>query len=258
MRTLASILILLIASDAGGSDCGNCEGRRTVGEPGPIRFACPVCEGTGEIGEPAAETSAVVAAAAGGPRPVVCRVLSSEGHSTSCGSGVLVAASGTNAIVLTAWHVVRSNRDQVSVRWPGGGSSPAKVVKSDDAWDLAALLVERPQAAPVTIAAQAPRIGDPLTIAGYGQADDYRERTGNVTLYLSPTTSHLKEFVELKAEARKGDSGGPMFNPAGELSGVLWGSDGKVTVGPCSTRLRIFLHGVRWPASCPDGRCAKR
>ena len=256
MRLIASILILLIATDAGGATCGNCGGDRTVGE-GPIRFACPVCDGTGAVPDLVPVESAAVAEAPGKPRPVVCRVLSAEGPSRSCGSGVLVAASGSNAVVLTAWHVVRTHRDQITVRWPDGDTSPARVLANDDAWDLAALLVKRPAAAPVAIAAQAPRIGDPLTIAGYGTTDEYRERTGRTSDYLSPTSSHLKEFVELQAGARKGDSGGPIFNASGELAGVLWGSEGTKTIGPCSTRVRTFLSGVKWPG-CPDGRCAKR
>ena len=279
MRLLASILMILIATYAGGAECGNCGGDRVVGEP-PIRFACPVCEGTGTTASATAEVAEVKVAAAlpapaGAPRPVVARVESSEGPSRCSGSGVLVSASGSTGVVLTNWHVVRTHRDEITVHWPDGTSSRAKVLASDDAWDLAALQVPRPAAVPVPIAASAPRIGERLTIAGYGPAPyQYREESGKCTDYGAPTASHPREFVELSATARKGDSGGPIFDARGELAGVLFGSRPGLTVGPCSSRLRQFLATVpetppaapqlaAAPApakasTCPNGRCPKR
>lgn len=295
MKLLASILILLIASDTGAAECGNCDGRRVAGEP-PILFPCPVCHGTGTLPDPEPQaTSAepappapaapVFAAAApvaccdeprpseptvGRPRPVVARV--TAGHrspSMDMGSGVLVRVSGTTGIVLTNWHVVRGHRDDVKVAWPDGSQTPGRVLAWDEAWDLAAIAVPRPDASPVQIAAQAPRLGDRLTIAGFGMEGRYLEQTGVVTEYLSPSPSHPKQFVECRTTARNGDSGGPMFNAAGELAGVLFGEAKGLTAGSCSTRLRLFLAAV--PAapgsapqlaaarcSCPDGRCQKR
>jgi S1-C subfamily serine protease len=294
MRILASILILLIASDAGGADCSACEGRRVTGEP-PILFPCPACLGTGTVADPEPQaTSAepspsppaaapVFAAAAtvatcdaprpsepavGRPRPVVARVTAGTGPSMDMGSGVLVSVSGTTGVVLTNWHVVRDKRHGVKVSWPDGTQDDARLLAWDDAWDLAALAVPRPKASPVQIAAQAPRKGDRLTIAGYGMEGRYLEQTGAVTEYLSPTPAHPKQFVECRATARHGDSGGPMFNQDGELAGVLFGEAKGLTAGSCSTRLRLFLAAVPSSpgsapqlaaarCSCPGGRCAK-
>lgn len=292
MKLLASILILLIASDTGGAECAECDGRRVSGEP-PILMPCPACMGTGTVPDPdpqatsatPAPAAPVFAAAApvaacdaprpseptvGRPRPVVARV--TAGHkspSMDMGSGVLVQVTGTTGIVLTNWHVVRGHRDDVKVAWPDGSQTPGRVLAWDDCWDLAAISVPRPAASPVQIAAQAPRLGDRLTIAGFGQEGRYREQTGAVTDYLSPSREHPQQIVECKATARQGDSGGPMFNQAGELAGVLFGEARGLTAGSCSTRLRLFLASV--PAapgsapqlaaakcSCPDGRCAKR
>ena len=56
--------------------------------------------------------------------------------------------------------------------------------------------------------------------------------------------TNVKEFVELAATARQGDSGGPILNERGELAGVLFGqSDGR-TIGSCSSRVRTFLASV--------------
>lgn len=281
----AALLCLMLAASAAAAPCGNCEGHRVVG-PGPVRYPCPVCEGSGEGPDlPAEETAAPASAMpegpaaaaaepappeAGKPRPVVARVTASargtasSGPSVSKGSGVLVAASGSQAVVLTAWHVVRGATDAVSVSWPDGSSSPATVIASEDAWDLAALACRRPAAAPVPIAASAAKLGEPLTIAGYG-AGPYREQRGACSDYLSPTREHPRQFLELKAAARKGDSGGPIFDERGELAGVLWGQKNGRTYGSSATRLRLFVAGIHSKpepaaaaATCSTGRCSKR
>jgi hypothetical protein len=277
MKLLASILILLIASDTGGAECAECDGRRVAGEP-PIFAPCPACEGTGTVPDPIPPAPVFAAAApdqagaeprpsqptVGRPRPVVARVTCGSGASLDMGSGVLVRVSGTTAVVLTNWHVIRGNRDGVKVAWPDGTQTPGRVLAWDEAWDLAAIAVPRPDASPVPIAAQAPRIGDQLTIAGFGMEGRYLEQVGVVTDYGSPTKQHPKHFVECKATARHGDSGGPMFTPDGELGGVLFGTGGGKTVGSCSTRLRLFLASVpaapgsaQQLAACPNGKCRK-
>lgn len=239
MRFPAFLAIVLAGAVAAAAPCGNCSGERIVG-PGPVRFACPVCQGTGAIPDPAPTSAA--------HRPTVARVEAASGPSRAGGSGVLVAVSGRHGLVLTNWHVVRSHRESVAVHWPDGSKSPARILETDDAWDLAALLVARPAVEPVTLAAQAPRRGDRLTIAGYGSPPFlYREDSGPCTEYLAPTPSHPSQLVELRAAARQGDSGGPIFNAGGELAGVLFGTKDGLTVGPCSTRIRIFLAGVQWP-----------
>lgn len=240
MRLLVVFALAWWAAIAAAAPCSNCHGDRVVGT-GPVRFSCPVCDGTGSVQDV--------------PRPAVARIEAADGPSRAGGSGVLVAVRGGHGIVLTNWHVVRSHRDGITVRFPDGATSAGRVLASDDVWDLAALLVTKPDAEPVTIAAKAPSLGDRLTIAGYGSHPfTYRESAGACTEFLSPTASHAREFVELQATARQGDSGGPIFDERGDLAGVLFGTKDGLTVGTCSTRLRAFLAGVKWPA-CRDGRC---
>jgi hypothetical protein len=177
------------------------------------------------------------------PRPAVARIIAPEQASTSLGSGVLVDVNRSQGLVLTNWHVVRESRSAVLVQFPDGFQSAGTVVRWDETWDLAALVIWKPNATPVQIAAAAPVVGDPLTIAGFGRGP-YREETGPCTEYLSPGTGHPQELVELRARARQGDSGGPIFNARGELAGVLFGeSDGR-TIGSCSARVRTFLATV--------------
>ena len=177
------------------------------------------------------------------PHPAVARIIAPESSSTSLGSGVLVDINRSQGLVLTNWHVVRDSRSAVLVQFPDGFQSAGTVVRWDEAWDLAALVIWKPRATPVTIAAAPPAIGDTLTIAGFGRGP-YREETGPCLDYLSPSTGYPREFVELKATARQGDSGGPIFNTRGELAGVLFGQTEGRTIGSCSTRVRAFLAAV--------------
>ena len=177
------------------------------------------------------------------PHPAVVRIVAAEKAGASLGSGVLVDANREQAIVLTNWHVVRDSRSAVLVQFPDGFQTAGTVVRWDEAWDLAALVIWKPPATPVPLAATPPAPGDLLTIAGYGRGP-YRAQTGRCTEYLSPGTGYPKEFVELSAGARQGDSGGPILNERGELAGVLFGQNNGHTIGSCSTRLRTFLASV--------------
>ena len=177
------------------------------------------------------------------PHPAVARIIAPENSGTSMGSGVLVDVNRTQGLVLTNWHVIRDSRSGVLVQFPDGFQSAGTVVRWDEAWDLAAVVIWRPAAAPVSLAAATPHPGEPLTIAGYGRGP-FRTETGPCTQYLSPGSGYPREFVELSATARQGDSGGPILNARGELAGVLFGQNEGRTIGSCSTRLRAFLAEV--------------
>jgi hypothetical protein len=177
------------------------------------------------------------------PHPAVARIVAPEQSGASLGSGVLVDVNRTQGLVLTNWHVIRDSRSAVLVQFPDGFQSAGTVIRWDEAWDLAAIVVWRPAATPVTISAAPPGIGERLTIAGFGRGT-YREESGECTEYLSPGTGYPKEFVELKATARQGDSGGPIFNDRRELAGLLFGQNNGRTIGSCSSRVREFLAGA--------------
>lgn len=185
------------------------------------------------------------------PHPSVVRVFVPESHGMSVGSGTLVAVGQQHGLVLTNWHVVRDGKGEISVVFPDGFRSGATVLKVDQNWDLAALLIWRPHVTPVPIASTPPRPGDELTIAGYGHGS-YRSVQAHCTQYVSPGDGFPYEMVEVSAEAREGDSGGPILNDRGELAGVLFGAGRGTTSGSQSNRVRWFLADV-WPTS-QDGR----
>jgi hypothetical protein len=138
---------------------------------------------------------------------------------------------------------VRDAAGLVDVVFPDGFHSHAKPLKVDQDWDLAALVVWKPNCEPVKIAMYPPRPGDLLTIHGYGRGK-YRIATGRCTNYYSPQPNFPHEMVELDVEARQGDSGGPIFNQQGEIAGVLFGAGQGTTMGSFAPRVRVFLAAV--------------
>lgn len=185
------------------------------------------------------------------PHPAVVRVFVDEGRAQANGTGSLVGAREQHGLVVTNWHVVRDAKGPIQVVFPDGFRSEATVLKTDKDWDLAALLVWRPTAVPLAIGSVAPQPGDSLTIAGYGQGD-YRAVTGKCTQYVAPSMKHPYEILELSAEARQGDSGGPILNERGELAGVLFGASRGTTTGSYCGRVRWFLSSV-WPELATTG-----
>jgi serine protease Do len=177
------------------------------------------------------------------PHPAVARIMSLETNAASFGSGTLIYKQGKHALLVTNHHVIRDSKEEILVSFPNGFRSSAKVVASDPTWDLAALLIWSPSIDAVQITKKAPQSGDELTIAGYGSGR-YRAVSGICSQYVSPGLSQPHEMVELKAVARQGDSGGPIFNQDGELAGVLFGAGWRTTAGSYSGRVKKFLDPV--------------
>ena len=177
------------------------------------------------------------------PHPAVARIIARESSGVSLGSGVLVDSNGSQGLVLTNWHVIRDSQSAVLVQFADGFQSAGTVIRFDEAWDLAAISIWKPEATPVQLAPRNPLQGEALCIAGYGRGA-YREQRGRCTEYLSPGSGYPKELVELQAPARQGDSGGPILDTEGRLAGVLFGEGDGRTIGSCVSRLRIFLASV--------------
>lgn len=186
------------------------------------------------------------------PHPAVARIVVPERDGVSLGSGTLVDVRGDYGLVVTNWHVVRDAAGPIQVEFPGGFQTQGEVVKTDMDWDLAALSIRRPPGlTPVPITPVAPQPGQWLAIAGYGSGS-WRMVSGPCTQYLAPGAEFPYELVELAAEARQGDSGGPIFNERGELAGVLFGSGPGYTSGSYGGRVLTFLASVV-PGGLPGG-----
>jgi len=140
------------------------------------------------------------------------------------GSGVLVSSDGR---VMTAAHVV-NGMDEITVQGIGGEVVRAKLLSANAAADVALLQLER-----VTAAMRVARIGDSDSVrvgeqvmvvgAPYGLA--YSMSVGWVSARWPPNTIFpdmpLAEFLQTTATINTGNSGGPLFNMAGEVIGIV-------------------------------------
>jgi hypothetical protein len=185
-----------------------------------------------ELFEPTAQT----------PHPSVVQVLAPEPGAISRGSGTLIHADGQYGYVITNWHVVRDAPSDVFVIFPDGQQSLARIVKTNDDWDLALLLIWRGTTQPMPLSAVGPQPGETLTIAGYGGEGRYRAARGVFTTFAAPEPNMPYEMFEVSVAARQGDSGGPIINERGELAGVLFGAGDGRTTGTQVGRVRTFVN----------------
>ena len=140
------------------------------------------------------------------------------------GSGVLVSADGK---VVTAAHVVQI-ADEVTVQFVNGDSVPARVVSSEPGADLALLQIAQVPVgivpAPLGDSSRA-KVGEQLFIVGAPYGISHSLSVGYVSGRHKPNTIYaelpLAEFIQTDAAINQGNSGGPMFNLAGEVIGIV-------------------------------------
>jgi serine protease Do len=140
------------------------------------------------------------------------------------GSGVLISADGK---VMTAAHVVHA-MDEINVEFIGGETVPARVVSSEPAADLSLLQLDRvPAGVRVSRLADSRtvRVGDQVLVVGapYGLA--YSLSVGYISARWPPNSVYpafpLAEFFQTDATINTGNSGGPLFNLAGDVIGIV-------------------------------------
>ena len=175
------------------------------------------------------------------------------------GSGVLVGDDGR---VMTAAHVV-NGMDEITVEGIGGEVVRATIISANAAADVSLLQLER-----VTKAMRVARLGDSngmrvgqqvmVVGAPYGLA--YSMSVGWISARWPPRTIFpdmpLAEFLQTTATINTGNSGGPVFNMAGEVIGIVsqnisksGGSEGLgflVTIN--SARALLIPRKVFWGA----------
>ena len=178
---------------------------------------------------------------------------------TETGSGVLISSSGR---VMTAAHVV-NGMDEITVEGIAGEVVRAKLVSTDAAADVSLLQIER-----VTAAMQVARMGDSDTVrvgqqvmvvgAPYGLA--HSMSVGWISARWPPNTIFrdmpLAEFLQTTATINTGNSGGPMFNMAGEVIAIVsqnisksGGSEGLGFVVTINSARKLLIEGkVFWGA----------
>jgi S1-C subfamily serine protease len=169
------------------------------------------------------------------------------------GSGVLISRDGE---ILTAAHVVQT-ADTVLVQFSGGEVIFAKVIASEPAADVALLKLNQPPPSGAVVAqlgdSDKTEVGDQIFIVGAPHGISYtlsvgyisgRRRSNHIYSGLS-----LAEFFQTDAAINQGNSGGPMFNIAGEVVGIVssiisksGGSEGLGFVGTSNMARKLLLE----------------
>lgn len=162
----------------------------------------------------------------GGPRP--------QRRSNSLGSGFVLDASG---IVVTNNHVIGDAND-VTVIFTDGRKLKAEVVGKDAKVDLAVLRVkpDKPLKAVKFGDSDKMRIGDwvmaignPFGLGGSVTAGIVSARNRDIS------DQSYGQYIQTDAAINKGNSGGPLFNMAGEVIGIntaiLSPSGGSIGIG---------------------------
>jgi S1-C subfamily serine protease len=140
------------------------------------------------------------------------------------GSGVLISVDGK---VMTAAHVVQT-ADEIKVQFQNGESVPAKVLTSDPAADVALLQLDRVPAGAVVARfgdSDETEVGDEVFVVGAPVGMSHTLTVGHISARRKPNTMFggmsRAEFFQTDAAINQGNSGGPMFNMAGEVVGIV-------------------------------------
>jgi serine protease Do len=138
------------------------------------------------------------------------------------GSGVLINQSR----ILTAAHVVQS-ADLIRIQFHDGTQIPAVVLSSIESSDIALLKLARAHPAPVVATlgdSSKARIGEPVFIIGspFGltQTLSIGHLSGRIERGLVAGGTPI-ELLQTDTAINSGNSGGPMFNAAGEVIGIV-------------------------------------
>ena len=178
---------------------------------------------------------------------------------TETGSGVLISAGGR---VMTASHVV-NGMDEITVEGVAGEVVRAQIVSSDAAADVAMLQLERVTAAMrvATIGdSDTVRVGQQVVVVGAPYGLSHSMSAGWISARWPPNTIFrdmpLAEFFQTTATINTGNSGGPMFNMAGEVISIVsqnisksGGSEGLGFVVSVNSARKLLIERKRfWSA----------
>src|SRR5262245_39339371 len=182
---------------------------------------------------------------------------------TETGAGVIVSADGK---VITAAHVVKGT-DTINVEVLGDDPIPARVLVFEQKADLALLQVSglsRDAVVAKLADSDRLRVGEQVFVVGAPYGLRHSLSVGVISARWALNTVNtdfpLAEFLQTDAAINTGNSGGPMFNLAGEVIGIVshiisksGGNEGLGFVVSSNTAKRLLLdRAVLWAGV--DGR----
>jgi len=141
------------------------------------------------------------------------------------GTGTLIYKDAEKGVILTAYHVIKGEpRTGFRVMFPTGEILDARAIDATDSTaivrdvsaDLTLLVTETsPRASVCPIALEPPKLGEQVTICGYGSDNRFAMTSARVRKYSSDGGTLI-----MSGEAKPGDSGGPIFSANGLVAVV--------------------------------------
>lgn len=141
-------------------------------------------------------------------------------HKTnSLGSGFIISPEG---YIVTNHHVV-DKAEEITVIFSDDSKMPAKVIGTDAKTDIAVLKVDSPKPLPSIRFGNSDKarvgdwviaIGNPFGLGGSVSAGIISARARDIN------AGPFDDFIQTDAAINRGNSGGPLFNTAGEVIGV--------------------------------------
>ncbi len=144
-----------------------------------------------------------------GPRPR---------RSQALGSGFVISEDG---YIVTNNHVIEG-ADEITIEFYSGATLPAKVVGTDPNTDIALLKVEADAPLPFVTFGDSDivRVGDWVMAMGNPLGQGFSVSAGIVSARGRALSGSFDDYIQTDAAINRGNSGGPLFNMAGEVIGV--------------------------------------
>lgn len=213
-----------------GSYCPQCQQRQQCPE-------CQPCQGG--LSRPASSGASAGAQALAVDSTGHCRISVADG---TTGSGTLVGRNDSLGLVLTCAHLFDTCTTRIVVTFPHGGRFGANLVQIDQANDLAALAIRRPEIAPLDVGDAEP--SGALTVCGFGPNGVFRAIRGPIS-GRAMATGATYPSTTIAGAVRPGDSGGGVLDTSNKVVGVVWGERDGETYATVGRPLYEFLAGVR-------------
>lgn len=139
-------------------------------------------------------------------------------RSSALGSGFVISEDG---FVVTNNHVIEG-ADEIMIEFTDGKNLAAEVIGTDPKTDIALLKVEATE--PLTHVpfgdSDTARVGDWVLAVGNPLGQGFSVSAGIVSARNRELSGSYDDYIQTDAAINRGNSGGPLFNMAGEVVGV--------------------------------------
>ncbi len=139
-------------------------------------------------------------------------------QSQALGSGFVISEDG---FIVTNNHVIEG-ADEIRIEFFSGLELQAELVGTDPATDIALLKVTHDAPLPFVPwgDAEAARVGDWVLAVGNPLGQGFSVSAGIISARGRALSGNYDDYIQTDAAINRGNSGGPLFNTAGEVIGV--------------------------------------